>query len=336
MDSVTQFALGAAVGVAVMGRRTAPWKAALWGGACGTLPDLDVFVDHGDPTSNVTLHRSDSHSLLWLTLASPAIAWAVSRLNGPAGSFRRWWLALWLALFTHPLLDLMTVYGTQLLRPLTDHPYAVGSIFIIDPLYTLPLLGGLVLALVLRESRGLRWNHAGLALSSVYLAWSVAAQQYVESVAGASLARQGIAADRVLVAPTSFNTVLWRVVAMTPTGYYEGFYSLLDARPEVRFDRFDRGAPLYDALKGYWHVERIAWFTDGFFAMTQHVDQVLIMDLRMGREPAYMFSFIVGERVAGTVHPVHTPRWSTVHHDITGGRRWMARRIAGHALPPPR
>jgi len=32
MDSLSQLALGAAVGVAVMGRRTAPWKAALWGG----------------------------------------------------------------------------------------------------------------------------------------------------------------------------------------------------------------------------------------------------------------------------------------------------------------
>ncbi len=295
-----------------------------------------MFADHGDPVSNVTLHRSDSHSLLRLTLASPAIAWAVPRLNGPSGSFRRWRLALWLALFTHPLLDLMTVYGTQLLRPLTDPPYAVGSLFIIDPLYTLPLLGGLVLALALRESRGLRWNHAGLALSSVYPAWSVAAQQYVESIVGASLARQGIAADRVPVAPPSFNTVLWRVVAMIPTDCYEGFCSLLEARPEVRFDRFDRGAPLHDALNGYWHVERVAWFTDGFFAMTQHFDRVLIIDMRMGREPAYMFSFIVGERVAGVVHPVHKPRWSPVHHDITGGRRWMARRITGHVLPPPR
>ncbi len=45
MDSLTQIALGAAVGVAVMGRRTAVWKAALWGGIAGTLPDLDVLID---------------------------------------------------------------------------------------------------------------------------------------------------------------------------------------------------------------------------------------------------------------------------------------------------
>ncbi|MEY4694091.1 MAG: hypothetical protein RLZZ95_540, partial [Pseudomonadota bacterium] len=38
MDSVTQILLGASVGVAVMGRRTALWKSALWGGVAGLLP----------------------------------------------------------------------------------------------------------------------------------------------------------------------------------------------------------------------------------------------------------------------------------------------------------
>ena len=47
MDSLSQFALGSAIGVAVMGRRTAVWKAALWGGICGMLPDLDVVIDFG-------------------------------------------------------------------------------------------------------------------------------------------------------------------------------------------------------------------------------------------------------------------------------------------------
>jgi inner membrane protein len=336
MDSLTQFTLGSAIGVAVMGRRTAPWKAALWGGACGTLPDLDALVDHGDPISNMTLHRADSHSLLWLTLASPAIALAIARLNGPAGSFRHWWLAVWLTLFTHPLLDLMTVYGTQLLRPFTDHPYGVGSLFIIDPLYTLPLLGGLVLALARSDAGGLRWNRAGLALSTAYLGWTVGAQQHVESVASASLARQGIVADRVLVTPTPFNSVLWRVVAVTPTEHHEGFYSLFDPEPVVHFDRFDRGAPLYEALAGQWHVDRIAWFTRGFFTMTQYRDQVLISDLRMGQEPAYAFSFKVAERVAGSLVPARRPSKSGVRHDIDGGLRWLARRVTGQVTPPPR
>ena len=74
MDSLTQMALGAAVTVAVMGRRTAAWKAAAWGALAGTLPDLDAFIDHGDAVLNMTLHRANSHSLLWLTLGAPALA----------------------------------------------------------------------------------------------------------------------------------------------------------------------------------------------------------------------------------------------------------------------
>ena len=53
MDSLSQLALGASLGIAVLGRRTAVWKAALWGGIAGTLPDLDVLINHGDPLSNM-------------------------------------------------------------------------------------------------------------------------------------------------------------------------------------------------------------------------------------------------------------------------------------------
>src|SRR5687768_16802159 len=125
-----------------MGRRTAAWKAALWGGLAGTLPDLDVLIDQGDALRNMVLHRAESHSLFWLTLASPVLAGLPALLHGEQAGFRRWWLAMWLALVTHPLLDAMTVYGTQLLLPFTNHPFGVGSMFIIDPLYTLPLLVG--------------------------------------------------------------------------------------------------------------------------------------------------------------------------------------------------
>jgi inner membrane protein len=65
MDSLSQFTLGAAVGVAVMRRRAPVWKSALWGGFCGTLPDLDALIDHGDPIRNMTFHRAESHSLFF-------------------------------------------------------------------------------------------------------------------------------------------------------------------------------------------------------------------------------------------------------------------------------
>ncbi|MCM5678467.1 metal-dependent hydrolase [Schlegelella sp. S2-27] len=335
MDSLSQLALGAAVGVAVMGRRTAVWKAALWGGLCGTLPDLDAFVDHGDPISNMTLHRGNSHALFWLTLAAPPIAWLIARWHGEASLWRRWALAVWLALVTHPLLDLMTVYGTQLLRPFTDHPYGVGSIFIIDPLYTVPLLVGLGVALFSRPPRALRWNAAGLMLSTAYLGWSFAAQQHVESIARVALHRQGVQTERLLVTPTAFNTVLWRVIAITPEGYAEGFRSLLDEGPQMRFDRFARGEALYEPLRDAWHVHRLAWFSHGFFKLERHGDEVRMSDLRMGQEPYYTFTFTVAERSNGADLAV-TPRLVGQRPDLRRGLTWMWQRAQGDPVPPSR
>jgi inner membrane protein len=339
MDSLTQAALGAAVGVATMGRRTAPWKAAAWGAAWGTLPDLDAFIDHGDPVSNMTLHRGHSHALFWLTLAAPLLGALAARLNGEWAQRRRWWLAAWLALVTHPLLDWMTVYGTQLLRPFTDTPYAIGSIFIIDPLYTLPLLVGVGGALAVRSPARWRWNAAGLLLSCLYLGWTVTAQAHVRALAQASLARQGIVPTQLLVTPAPLNTLLWRVVAMTPDGYHEGFRSVLDRGHDITFERFDSGAALAPALAGLPAVERMRWFTRGFYKLSEVDGQARITDLRMGQEPYYTFSFGVARRSSGGGGWVAQPVTSA-----EGGRPenlgpqfdWLGQRMLGRDAPPPR
>jgi inner membrane protein len=336
MDSVTQLALGAAVGVATLGRRTAVWKAALWGGIAGTLPDLDALIDYGDAVANMTYHRTESHSLFWLTLASPLLAALAARVHGEWGQFRRWWLAIWLALVTHPLLDTMTVYGTQLLLPFTDHPLGVGSIFIIDPLYTVPLLVGAAVALARPGDAGLRWNAAGLVLSTAYLAWSAAAQWQVREVAQASLAAQGIAAERVLVTPTAFNTVLWRVVAVREGGYEEGFYSLLDSQPRMRFDSFGTDTALHRELAGLWPVQRMAWFSHGFFRMHARDGAAFITDLRMGQEPHYVFSFRVAQRTSEGWKAVPATNAGSRGGDLGAAVRWLWARLLGNDLPPPR
>lgn len=336
MDSLSQIALGAAVGVATMGRRTAVWKAALWGAVAGTLPDLDVLIDHGDPIRNMVLHRAETHSPFWLTLFSLPFAMAVARLSGEWAQWRRWWLAMWLALVTHPLLDAMTVYGTQLALPWSDHPFGVGSVFIIDPLYTLPLLLGTGWALAQRGGgRAFAANAAGLVLSTAYLGWGVFAQAQVEQVARRSLAAQGIAAERVLVTPSAFNSVLWRVVAVSGDDYFEGFRSLLDETPAMRFDRFPRGAALAAELPGHDGLRRIAAFSKGFYKLQQDGDRVLLSDLRMGQEPAYIFTFVIARRASAPV-PLAVPEQVGERPDLGRALPWLWRRLLGEDLPPPR
>lgn len=332
MDSLSQIALGAAVGVAVMGRRTALWKSALWGAVCGTLPDLDAFIDHGDALSNMVLHRGNSHALFWLSVVAVPIAAGIAALQRERALFGRWLLAVWLALITHPLLDYMTIYGTQLLRPFSSEPLGLGSIFIIDPLYTLPLLIGTGVALA-GGARALRWNAAGLLLSTAYLGWSALAQQHVEQLARQSLTGQPV--QHLLVTPSPFNTVLWRIVAITPDGYREGFYSLLDESPTIRFDSFDRGEALYEALKNHPPVATLAAFSDGFFKLERKADQVLITDLRMGQEPHYIFSFAVAEQHS-PLRPLDHPQQLGSRGDLRAGLAWLWRRLRGEDIAPPR
>ena len=319
-----------------MHRRTAVWKATLWGAVGGTLPDLDVLIDHGDPILNMVLHRAETHALFWLTLFSLPMALGVARLHAETHQWRRWWLALWLVLITHPLLDVMTVYGTQLLLPFTDRPFGVGSVFIIDPLYTLPLLVGAGWALATRgRGWGPRANAAGLVLSTAYLGWGVAAQQHVLTVAAQSLAAQGVVTERVLVTPTPFNTVLWRVVAVSGGQYLEGFRSLLDKPGPMHFDRFDRGVALEDPLRGHDGTQRIRAFSHGFYKLHQDRGRAFVTDLRMGQEPTYVFNFAVAETRSSLV-PLPVAEQVGGRPDVKRVLPWLWQRMLGNPLPPPR
>ena len=192
MDSITHLALGSAIGIVAMRGRTAPWKAALVGAACNTLPDLDIFLNHGDAVSNVTMHRGDSHALFWLTLISPAVALAAAALFRDLAQYRRWWLMVWLALIAHPLLDAFTVYGTQIARPFIDSSYGLGSIFIIDPLYTLPLIIGVVVALSLRNAKRLALGaRRSRSLHALSRPWACSLQDHVTRLAQDALRAAG-------------------------------------------------------------------------------------------------------------------------------------------------
>lgn len=337
MDSVSQLALGAAVGVAVMGRRTSVAKAAGWGAVLGTLPDLDVFIDHGDPMLNMVRHRAESHALFWLTLCAPLFAAGIARLHGEWPLWRRWWLAAWLILITHTLLDTLTIYGTQLALPFSNHPYGLGSVFVIDPLYTLPLLLGLLLALACRQRPGfaLRANTAGLALSTVYLLWGMAVQQHVRGIAQASLDRQGLRADALLVTPTAFNSVLWRVVATTPTHYHEGFYSLLDAQAEPLWETHARGAELIQAYAGHPGYERLNRFAKGLVALQAVDGRAHLSDLRMGQTPTYSFTFDIGP-AAGPAAAPEPAQARGRRPELARALPWLWARLRGEPLPPPR
>ena len=339
MDSITQAALGAAVGTAVMGRTRPVWQAALAGAVIGTLPDLDVFIDEGDPIRNMVLHRAETHAFFWQFLIAPFFAGILAFLTRTRALFVRWWILVVLGLFTHSTLDAMTVYGTQLALPFSDHLFGLGSLFIIDPLYTLPLLLGLLMALLLREPRRRRWNAAGLMISTAYALWSVGAQAYVLDTAKTAPEARGLITDRILVTPTPFNTLLWRVVLLHDDYYQEAFYSLFDPFVEsgrtLRFEKFTRRDDLDHRTAGFDDADLIRDFSKGFYALSDDGRHIRITDLRMGQHPYYVFSFAFAEHHSEPVVPI-TPRRFTNRMPLGPGVAWIWDRMWGEDIAPPR
>ena len=327
MDTVTQIALGAAVGEVALGRLIGR-RALLWGGLCGLFPDLDVLISYADAVKSFTYHRAFSHSLFVLTALTPLFVWLILKVHPATRIYRRRWFALvFLAFTTHILLDGLTVYGTQILWPLTTPPVMWSTVFIIDPAYSIPLIGGVTAATIMSRKigRGHRLNTICLVLSTIYLAWSIGAKLYVEQTVRQALSMQEIAYRKVLTVPTAFNTVLWRVLVMDGRGYYEGFYSLLDTDGNIRFKHYPGNENLLDDLAAHWPVKRLQWFTHGFYAVQPSGHSVIIADLRMGMEPTYFFRFKVAE--TGNPHPVPTRATRIGSQRDPGQLVWIWKRI---------
>ncbi len=306
MDSITQVVLGAAVGEATLGRRVGR-KAALWGALCGTLPDLDVLLPFADPVANFTYHRSFSHSVIVLAGLTPLVVWIIRNIHPADAQHRLGWHALvYLAFVTHVLLDACTIYGTQLLWPLNTTPVGIGSVFIIDPAYTLLLLGGLCALALCRQNRARgRWlNGLGLMLGSLYLMWSFAAQRHVQRVAEAALAAANIPHQQIVALAAPLTTLAWRIVAMQPDGYQVGWYSLLQSGRDIDFRRYASDPALLAGMHAHWPVQRLQWFTKGFNRVALDGADIVITDLRMGVEGRYVFGFKVGTLTASGPQPV--------------------------------
>ena len=306
MDSVTQAALGAAIGgaIAPSGQRR---KALLVGAALGTLPDLDVFIDYGDAVANFTYHRGFSHSLFVLPPFAVLLWLALRRWWAPVQEAPSRWLAIIaLALITHPLLDAHTAYGTQLFWPFEVTPTMWATLFIIDPLFTLPLLVGVLVVAVRPASAST--IRACLLLSTLYLGWSWLAQSTVARHLEAALAERGMPEAPAFIVPTPFNTLIWRVVVQTEEGYLEGFDSLLTDEDRLDFTAhaFDRG--LLDEAGNVWAVARLRWFARDFVKATIDNDRLLITDLRMGQEPIYVFTHVVARW--------GNPHWETIPTEL--------------------
>jgi inner membrane protein len=300
MDSLTQIVLGAAVGELVLGRKVGN-KAMIYGAVAGTIPDLDVFIGNFyDTVTALEIHRGFSHSIVFSVLMAPILGYLLSRIHKQA-SWKNWSLLVFFGLFTHPLLDCFTTWGTQLFWPF-DLRIAFKSIFVIDPLYTLPFLICLIAASRCHRTsvKRRRLNRWGLILSSSYLILSLVSKALAFDTFENALAAQNITYSELETRPSPLNILLWSANVKTPTAFFIGEYSIFDSQP-IQFRAYPKQHEKIEGLLKYENLERLTNITHGWFTISERENELYFNDLRFGLvslDPAsekFVFSYHLSE-----------------------------------------
>ena len=297
MDSLTQIVLGASVGEAVLGKKVGN-KAALYGAIAGTMPDLDVLAGYFvDEITAIEWHRGFSHSFLFSLIAAPIFGKLVSYIHKNA-TWKDWTGLFFLGLLTHPMLDAFTTWGTQLFWPY-DIKLAFQSIFVIDPLYTLPFLLLLILSLRLPKTslKRRKLNKLGLIISSSYLVITLVLKLVSFQEFKTALENQNIKYEEMQTRPSAFNTILWNANVKLEDQFFLGDYSFFDTE-EIQFRRFLQNEHLLDELAQHPEILRLKKITKNWYTISKNENgDVFLNDLRFGllspspNETNFVFSY---------------------------------------------
>lgn len=280
MDLVTQGLLGATVGYAASSKNISSKQALIYGAFFGALPDIDIIFKFfsSSPLAELFYHRGITHSIFFAPFLAFFIAiWMQVKKKG---TFKDWFTFVFWVVLTHPLLDLFTTYGTQLLQPISNHRFSLNAVSIIDPLYSVPLILSILFIIYCRNVLFSRiFNAVTLFLTTAYLLLGVAQYEY--------------ARHRVLKESKENH---W-------CGHFEVFTGL--------FSIFERRAVFYEGdhvhvahfsnlsnEKIKWvtfkqnelnitsdDINTFKWFSNGHMLIQQLEKGYLLRDLRFGIEP---------------------------------------------------
>jgi inner membrane protein len=263
MDPLTQGLLGASFGQALYGRALGR-RALVWGALVGMAPDLDVVANGTSPVAEWLWHRGLTHSVWFGPVVGPLVGWLLWR-STKSGRLRDWIGLAIVALLTHPLLDLFTTYGTQLLAPFSSHRFALDGVAIIDPAYSLVLAGAILIGLRrgVATAASARAASVALVVSTAYLGAGVWMNERVEARVRAQLAASGPPTATVAAYPTMLQLPFRRVVVRKGDEVLVGWTNALRVEA-VSFERFSTArGPLVDAARATYEGRVLEWFAMG-------------------------------------------------------------------------
>ncbi len=335
MDPLTHSALGAAFAGLVTGKRD-DLRIPACGALAGALPDIDIIPTlFLGPLSQLDLHRGITHSIVFALLISPILGFIISRILGKNAVHKRfttWYLIILLGILSHIVLDCFTSYGTRIFLPFSDFRVAWGTIAIIDPLFSIPIVASALSLFLIRHSETLRKRvyAAGLTMGLLYLATTAVNKMYIDSVFKSSLKNQKIEFTRLMTTPMPFTNLLWVGIAEGGEYFHTGYYSILDRDASIYFERDRKNHSFIKEINGYDQIKKLISFAKDFYTIDSNDGELVFNDLRYGSLAAeggakeFVFSYIIRNNNGNLIIVSH------VHSRVTSDTVVsLLKRIAG-------
>lgn len=188
-------------------------------GVAAVFPDVDFIGFPLDPLRFLAdWHQGPTHSLILLPLWALTIGGAYGLACRRPGTLVAASALAGLGLASHIALDLMTAYGSAVFQPLSARRYAIGSLYLFDPVFLLIALVALT-ASVRCHRRGPAAT--GIALLVLYAAGQTLQQGRAIEVAQRWATARGLTAEKVVALAQPFSPFHWKLVVVDGPRYHE-------------------------------------------------------------------------------------------------------------------
>jgi inner membrane protein len=294
MDPVTQGILGTTA-AQLVSKRNEKMEAAGIGFLSGLAADIDVvFRSDVDPLLFLEYHRHFTHALIFIPLGALLCSWlyiAVKRVVARGGSqslaFSKIYMFAFAGYATHALLDACTTYGTQLFFPFSNMRVAWNNVSVVDPLFSIPLLMLITIA-VLRRSNLIARVAAIYAVS--YLLLGVVQQHRALAVAEELAHSRGHQPQQLGMKPSFANIIVWKSVYQYAGRYYVdairiGFTAKVYPGVSTPKTTVDQQFPWLQAnSQQAKDIERFRWFSNDHLGLDP-INLNRIIDVRYSLVP---------------------------------------------------
>ena len=286
MDPLSQGTVGAAFAQSAANKNNI-FKIGFIGFLAGLTPDLDVLIQSStDPILSLEYHRQFTHSLFFIPFGSLIVALLIFPLVKRSMSLKTVYFASLLGYATHGLLDACTSYGTQLFWPFSNERVSWNNISIVDPLFTIPVL---ILVVIAIRTKKKIFSFFGIGWIIFYL--SLGFVQYERALSAAiELANmRGHNAERLTLKPSFGNLILWKSIYQHKETFYVDAIRTAQSSTWCLGESiraFDYQYHLPDLDEGSQQkndIERFRWFSQDYLGYDK--EKNILTDVRYSMIP---------------------------------------------------